>query len=124
MILVDSCGWIEYLAAGPLADAFEPYLMLVDEVLVPTVVLLEVAKWVQRERNDTEALEIAAHLQSAQVRPLDAATALLAADLSLRHRLAMADAIIYAHARTEPAELVTCDAHFEGLEGVRYLPKR
>jgi predicted nucleic acid-binding protein len=121
--VVDSCGWIEYLTDGPLADVFEPYALAPGEVVVPTLVLFEVAKWVQRERDETEALRIAAHLQTCQVRALDETTALLAAELSLRHRLAMADAIIYAHARNERIELVTSDAHFDGLDGVRYVPK-
>jgi predicted nucleic acid-binding protein len=35
----------------------------------------------------------------------------------------MTDAIIYATARTHGAELLTCDAHFEGLDGATYLAK-
>jgi predicted nucleic acid-binding protein len=35
----------------------------------------------------------------------------------------MADAIVYATARTEGAELVTGDADLRGLPGVTYLPK-
>ena len=34
-----------------------------------------------------------------------------------------ADAIILAHARLAGVELVTCDRHFEGLEGVVFTPK-
>lgn len=55
--------------------------------------------------------------------PLDTQIALAAADLRARHRLATGDAIIYATALAQDAELLTCDAHFEGLEGVRYLAK-
>jgi predicted nucleic acid-binding protein len=49
--------------------------------------------------------------------------ALLAADLSLEHGLAMADSVIYATTRIYNATLWTQDAHFAGLEGVRYLSK-
>lgn len=47
--------------------------------------------------------------------------ALMAADLSLFHKLAFADAVIYASARKYDVELVTSDNHFEGLPGVSYL---
>jgi len=36
---------------------------------------------------------------------------------------ATADAIVYATARHESAELLTCDAHFEKLPGVAFFPK-
>jgi len=46
-----------------------------------------------------------------------------AAQTGHRYRLAAADAIIYATARTQGAELWTQDAHFKELPGVRYFPK-
>ena len=52
------------------------------------------------------------------------ATALEAARVCAAHKLATADAIIYATARNNNAELLTCDAHFnpdyswDGLVGV------
>jgi predicted nucleic acid-binding protein len=39
------------------------------------------------------------------------------------HKLATADAIIFATARARGATLLTCDAHFEGLPGVDFMPK-
>ncbi|MCP4662434.1 MAG: type II toxin-antitoxin system VapC family toxin, partial [bacterium] len=46
-----------------------------------------------------------------------------AADLSLEFRLAMADAIVYATARSYQVELVTSDADFVDLPEVTYIPK-
>jgi len=40
LILVDSSGWIEYLADGPLASAFAPALQEPRDVLVPSIVVL------------------------------------------------------------------------------------
>ena len=34
-----------------------------------------------------------------------------------------ADAIIFATARARGAKLLTCDAHFDGLPGVDFVPK-
>ncbi|HEV7768946.1 MAG TPA: hypothetical protein VGQ76_28390 [Thermoanaerobaculia bacterium] len=48
----------------------------------------------------------------------------MAADLSLEHRLAMADALVLATTRQFDAILVISDRDFEGLPGVVYLPKK
>ena len=50
--------------------------------------------------------------------------ALAAGTLSLRHALPMADAIILATAQAYGATLWTLDVHFQGLPGVRYIPKK
>ena len=52
---------------------------------------------------------------------LAASIALLAADVSLRHGLAMADAIVYATAKDQDAEVVTGDADLKDLPGVVYV---
>lgn len=57
------------------------------------------------------------------VLPPDASVALLAADLHREYKRATADAIIYAVARHQGAELLTCDTHFKGLPGVALFPK-
>ncbi len=49
--------------------------------------------------------------------------ALLAAELHRQYKLATADAIVYATARQRNADLLTCDARFEGLPGVRLFSK-
>jgi predicted nucleic acid-binding protein len=117
-VLVDSCGWVAYLADGPLAGKFAPLLKRIHDVVVPTVVQYEVYKWVCREREETLALRVVGHMEQGVVRPLDTRVALLAADISRERGLAMADAIVYAHARLEDVKLVTSDKHFQGLPGV------
>lgn len=57
------------------------------------------------------------------VAPLTTEVALAASHYGRAHNLAVADAIIYASAQTYGADIVTCDAHFEGLPGIVYLPK-
>jgi predicted nucleic acid-binding protein len=54
---------------------------------------------------------------------LDTAIALLAAELHREYRLAIADAIVYATARHQDAQLLTCDAHFKGLPDVVLFTK-
>ena len=122
MVLVDTCGWIEWMMDSALAEAYAPHLA--DESLVvPTLVQHELYKWLCREADTATALAAIAAAQQAKVVPLDTSLALLAADIGREHKLAMADAIIYATARQYHATLVTSDAHFESLPQVLFYPK-
>lgn len=121
MVLVDTCGWIEWLTEGPLAESFGRHLAATHELLVPTLVQYELAKWVTRERDEALAMEVIGLTQQAQVVELDTTLALAAAAAALEHRLALADAVVYACARSRGATVVTSDAHFEHLPGVEYL---
>ena len=121
MILVDSGGWIEYLAAGPRADVFAPYIEG-DEPLVTSVIqIYEIYKLIRRDISEERAIESVSALRGTTIEPLAESLALEAADLSLEHGLAMADAIILATAVRHRAELVTADADFEGLPGVTLI---
>lgn len=122
MVLVDTCGWIEWMTDSGMADAYAPHLDS-ESLLVPTLVQHELYKWLCRETDTNTALAAIAATQQAKVVPLDTSLALLAADIAREHKLTMADAIIYATARQFQATLVTSDAHFESLPQVLFYPK-
>ena len=123
MTLVDSSGWIEYFTDGTLAGRFAPHLENIAEVTTPTIVIFEVYRVIRRERSEEEAMEAVAQMQKSRVVDFDQFLALSAAELSIEHKLAMADAIVYATAMTEGIELVTADSDFEGLPGARVFSK-
>jgi predicted nucleic acid-binding protein len=123
MTLVDSSGWIEFFIDGPLADAYTPHLKRLHDVVTPSIVLYEVYKTVKRQRGEEAALAAAAQMGKTHVVPLTDTLAFMAADLSLANRLAMADAIIYATALMEGAQVITGDADLANLPGVTYLGK-
>ncbi len=123
MVLVDTSAWIEWLMATPTGGAVASLIPAQKDWLVPTIIQLELAKWLTRELGEDRADQVIAFSQMCHIVSLDTKIALAAADLCARYRLATADAIIYATALAHEAELLTCDAHFEGLEGVRYLAK-
>jgi predicted nucleic acid-binding protein len=123
MVLVDTCGWIEWLTDGALADTFRPYLEDTETLVVPTVVQFELYKWLERNCGEEAALKAIARTTRSRVVDLDTSTALLAAELSRDYRLPFADAVIYASARRYKVEMVTSDDHFEGLAKVTYFPK-
>jgi predicted nucleic acid-binding protein len=120
-VLLDSSGWIEFFTGGPLAEKYAPYLTSRHQLITPTIVLYEVYKKIKRERGEETALLFAGRLSATQVVQLTESIALLAADVSLKHGLAMADAIVYATARDQEAEVVTGDADLKDLPGVVYV---
>lgn len=120
-VLLDSSGWIEFFTDGPLADRYAVYLTSRYQLITPTIVLYEVYKKIKREKGEETALLFAGRLNATEVVQLTESIALLAADVSLRHGLAMADAIVYATAKDQDAEVVTGDADLKDLPGVVYV---
>jgi predicted nucleic acid-binding protein len=121
LCLVDSSGWIEYLGDGPKADAFGWYLELSLQLLVPAIVVYEVHKKLLVTNNGFALQRFISHaFHSIQV-SLDFELAAVSAKASIDHRLAMADAMIYAIAQNYGAQLVTADPDFHGLPGVILL---
>ena len=123
MRLVDTSAWVEWLIGSPLGVRLAGELPDRTQWLVPTIVQLELAKWLTREVGEDKADRVVAFTETCVVADLDTATALSAAELCVRHRLATADAIVYATALAHGADLITCDQHFENLPGVRFVPK-
>ncbi|WP_406625344.1 type II toxin-antitoxin system VapC family toxin [Acidovorax sp. SDU_ACID1] len=76
-----------------------------------------------RELGEEQADQVIAYTQKCVVVPLDTAISLLASDLHRKYKLATADAIVYATARHQGAELLTCDAHFKRLPAVALFAK-
>jgi toxin FitB len=124
MNVVDSSGWIEYLFERPNEGFFGAVIHDTSKLLVPTVCLIEVVRYITRAANRDAAQEAAAQMQRASVISLDEYLAHLAARLSLRHNLPLADAIVYATSRAHKATLYTQDEDFGKLPGVRYVRKK
>ncbi len=123
MNVVDSSGWLEYLAEGPNAEFFASALIEVETLLVPTIAILEVGKVVHRQRDEQAAIQTMALMEQGTVIDLDAELARSAVALAMAHRLPLADSIILATARAFNAEVWTQDSDFKGLPGVQYIEK-
>ena len=124
MRVVDTSAWIEWLMDTPTAEAISAALPAREHWLVPTIVQLELAKWVRREASSERANEVIAFSQKCIVIPLDTNMALAAATLCGAHKLPTADSVVYATALAHKAELLTCDARFEALPHVTYIAKK
>lgn len=123
MRVIDTSVWIEWLVGSTLSKKLAREIPEKTECIVPTIVQLELAKWLAREVGEDQADQMIAYTQKCVVASLDTRIALLAADLHRQYKLATADAVVYATAREYGAELLTCDAHFEYLPGVVVVRK-
>lgn len=121
--VVDTSAWIEWLKGGAIGKRLAKEIPDKAGCIVPTMVQLELAKWLTREVSEDEADRVIAYTQKCVVVSLDTRLALLAAELHRNHKLATADAIVYATAQDRGVPLLTCDAHFEGLPGVILFAK-
>ena len=124
MRVVDTSAWIEWFISSPTGDAIKPHLPGPEDWIVPTIVQLELTKWLTREVGDDSANRTIALSSTFQDVPLDTALALAAASICAETKLATADAIVYATALSKGADVLTCDAAFEGLPGVIFVDKR
>jgi len=123
VIVVDSCGWIEVFADGPLASLFDPYLEDLRSVVTPTVVVYEVYRKLKQSMSEDDALSALTVLQQTNVIPLSTEIALDAADLAIQHQLSMADAFVLATGYAMDAEIVTSDSSFRDLPRVVFFSK-
>jgi len=118
MVLVDTSAWIEWLLGSTTSDKLAPHLPEQSDWLVPTMVQLELAKWLTREVGEDKADQVIAFTQVCQVVPLDTEIALAAAEACRTHKLATADAIVFATARAKGALVwmpLGLQGHFEPL---------
>ncbi len=123
MRVVDTSVWIEWLISSKTGNLLESEMPDMDRCAVPTIVQMELAKWVTREMSMEVSSSVIAHTERCIIVPLDTPIAITAAEIAREYKLATADAIIYATALAINADLLTCDAHFDGLPRVKFIQK-
>jgi len=126
LILIDSYGWIEYFANGPLAESYASFIERAnaENTVTPTIVIYEVYKRIKSVKGEQKALEAYAQMSRTKIVELTSSISLDAADISIALNLGMADSIILATAKAYNAEVVTSDEHLKGLERVRFINKQ
>jgi len=125
LILIDSYGWIEYFAEGPLADNYATYIEKAnaENTITPTIIVYEVYKKIKITRDEQKALEAYAQISQTKIIELTGPLSLEAADISLTANLGMADSIIVATAKAYNAEIITSDEHLKSMKGVKFIKK-
>lgn len=123
MNVVDSSGWIEFFQAGTNGPIFKPVIEQRDQLMVPVIALYEVHKILSRKLPEyavNQALDV---MRLGRVIDLTDRRAIAASLIAAKHKLAMADAVMYSIAREYKAMFWTQDVDYQGLESVRYCPK-
>jgi toxin FitB len=124
LCVVDSCGWLEYLAGGANAGFFEAALLDTKHLIVPSLCIYEVGKHMIRHSGLEAAQEVMEFMRKGRVVSLSDEQLLAAAQTSHQHQLAMADAIIWQTAHLHNARLLTQDAGLKEMPDVQYVAKK
>ena len=123
LALVDSCGWLEYVTGGANADFFEAALLDTGNLIVPALCLYEVGKRTLLTQGEAAATEVLEMMQKSRVVQLAPEDYFAAAKISITHKLAMADALIWQTAQSFGATLYTQDGGFKAMRGVQFQSK-
>ncbi len=123
MNVVDSSGWIEYLLDTPRANLFAEPIEQRADLLVPVIALYEVHKILSRKVPPDMVRTCLDVMRLGRVLELTDARAVAAAEVSARHNLAMADAVMYSLALEHGATFWTQDIDYQGLPGVQCFAK-
>ena len=124
MNVVDSSGWLEFVADGPGADFFEEPIADKENLVVPLISVYEVYKRLYLESGKDIALQTIAYMQSCELVDLDVESAIQAAEFSATHKVAMSDSIIYTIAQIHNATLWTQDRDLKGFDNVMHQAKK
>ena len=123
MNVVDSSGWIEYLLDTDRADLFAEPIEQRNTLLVPVIALFEVHKVLSRKVPPAVVTQCLDVMRLGRVLEITDRRAVAAAGVAVKHRLAMADAMMYSLALELGATFWTQDMDCQGLPGVNYFAK-
>jgi len=123
MNIIDTSCWLEYLMDTEIGAKVAPLIENPGELIVPTITLYEVYKKLLSEKDEKYALDVVSYMQSGTVIELNTGLSLLAAQISRKYKLPMADSIIYSSSLHYSAIIYTCDNHFKDLPDIRFFPK-
>ena len=123
MNVIDTSGWLEFFVGGNNAKRFSEPIKEISKVVVPTICIYEISKVILRESDEEHLIQALAAIQKGRVVELTSPISILAAKISIKYKLPMADSIIYATAQCFNAQVWTHDIDFKDLPNVNYIPK-
>ena len=123
MNVVDSSGWIEYLLDSNRADLFAPAIENTQLLVVPSICFYEVTRYIHRNASPVLMGLAEAVMRRGHVVAWTDARAVQTAVIATRHKLALADAMVYACALEHGATLWTQDVDYADLPSVKLFPK-
>ena len=123
MLCVDSSVWIEFFLGSTAGRTFKPIIEQTDQLIVPALSFFEVHRFLSRITNTAQRDTCRDIMRRSAVVELTAQRAIAASDAAQKHRLAMADAVMYSIAQEFNATFWTQDADYKDLPGVSFHAK-
>lgn len=123
MNVVDSSGWIEYFLDSPRANNFAATIEKTNQLIVPALSLFEVHRFLTLRGEPVRRDACLDVMRRGTVVDITDARAIAASEAAYTHKLAMADAVMYSIAREFKAVFWTQDVDYQGLAGVKFMPK-
>ena len=120
MNVLDSSAWIEFFLGSQAGQLYRQVAADSAALLVPTVALYEVHRYLSRTVGADLREGSLNVMRQGRVIDLTDARAVSASAIAQKHKLAMADAIMYSIALEFKATFWTQDVDYQGLPGVRY----
>lgn len=124
MNLVDTSGWLEYLADTKNAKNFAEAIEKTDELIVSSINIYEIYKKILKEKDENTAIQIIGLMKQSKVVDVTSSIAVQAAKLSYEKNIPLADSMIYITAKENDAMVWTQDVDLKNLVGVKYFSKK
>ena len=123
MHCVDSSGWIEFFLGSTAGRTFKPIIEQSGQLIVPAVSFFEVHRFLSLTVNAAQRETCLDIMRRGKIVELTAQRAIAASEDAQKHRLAMADAVMYSISREFSATFWTQDVDYKDLPGVSYHAK-
>jgi predicted nucleic acid-binding protein len=123
MFCVDSSCWIEFFLGSTAGRTFKPIIEQTSKLIVPALSFFEVHRYLSRNADAQRRDECLDVMRRGTVVELTMARAIAASDIAQKHRLAMADAVMYSIAQEFNATFWTQDVDYKDLPGVSFHTK-
>ena len=120
-VLFDSSAWFAYV--GDNSPVVRGIVDSGEEIFVSVISLFEIKRVLLKRGVQVQKIEKTLSFVRSRCRVFDVTRDIadFAAELSFKHGLSTADALIYASARSRNAELITGDDDFRGMKGVKIV---
>jgi predicted nucleic acid-binding protein len=121
-VLIDSWAWIEYFQGSEAGKAVKGYIDDDQEIIISTINLAEVYRWILRYYNEKTAEEKRLAMKERCILiDVDEEIAVNAAKIKHNLKWGLGDSIVYATAKRRGSKVVTGDSDFKGMEDVIFL---
>ena len=119
-VTFDTYAWVEYFSGTKKGEPVRDYVESPCVILTPAIALFELSRKYLREGKSPEKA-VAFVRQRSMIVPFDSELALFTSKVAVEHKLAAADAAIYATGISNSSIILTGDDHLKGLGSVEFL---